>query len=122
MNNKLPVLSRWPLLRQLLHGDFAGLGQNAASERTRELAPRTATADRVARSICPYCAVGCGQLAYVKDERIVDIEGIRRAGDRRRRSHRRATHLVLRRIRHQHVDPVQAFEQLAKTAIGSCHA
>ena len=45
------------------------------SVRTRELAPRTATADRVARSVCPYCAVGCGQLVYVKGERIVDIEG-----------------------------------------------
>jgi formate dehydrogenase major subunit len=75
MATKLPLLSRWPLLRQLLHGDFAGLGQVAASERTRELAPRTAKADRVAGSVCPYCAVGCGQLVYVKDERIVDIEG-----------------------------------------------
>jgi formate dehydrogenase major subunit len=56
-------------------GDAGGLGATAASARTRELAPRTASADRVARSVCPYCAVGCGQLVYVKDERIVDIEG-----------------------------------------------
>jgi formate dehydrogenase major subunit len=27
------------------------------------------------RSICPYCAVGCGQKVYVKDERVVQIEG-----------------------------------------------
>lgn len=31
--------------------------------------------DRVVPSICPYCAVGCGQSIYVKDEKIVDIEG-----------------------------------------------
>jgi len=29
----------------------------------------------VVRSICPYCAVGCGQKVYVKDERVVQIEG-----------------------------------------------
>jgi formate dehydrogenase major subunit len=72
---KLPVLSEWPVLRQVRAGDAGGLGATAASARTRELEPRTASADRVARSVCPYCAVGCGQLVYVKDERIVDIEG-----------------------------------------------
>jgi formate dehydrogenase major subunit len=45
------------------------------SERTRDLAPRTRTADKVVRSICPYCAVGCGQLVYVENDRITDIEG-----------------------------------------------
>src|SRR5512133_3777114 len=72
---KLPVLSEWPVLRQLRAGDASGRGATAASERSRELRPRTESADRVARSVCPYCAVGCGQLVYVKDERIVDIEG-----------------------------------------------
>jgi formate dehydrogenase major subunit len=72
---KLPVLSDWPAFRQLQSGDAAGLGATAASDRTRALQPRTAAADRVARSVCPYCAVGCGQLVSVKDERIVDIEG-----------------------------------------------
>jgi formate dehydrogenase major subunit len=72
---RLPVLSQWPVARQIAERDPAGLGGTAASERTRSLSPRTASADRVARSICPYCAVGCGQLVYVKDERIVDIEG-----------------------------------------------
>jgi formate dehydrogenase major subunit len=72
---KLPVLAEWPVLRQVRAGDASGLGATAASARTRELTPRTASADRVARSVCPYCAVGCGQLVYVKDERIVDIEG-----------------------------------------------
>ena len=39
------------------------------------LRPRTETADRVVRSVCPYCGVGCGQLVYVKDDKITDIEG-----------------------------------------------
>src|SRR5512133_4133530 len=72
---KLPVLSEWPVLRQVRAGHASGLGGTAASERSRELRPRTETADRVARSVCPYCAVGCGQLVYVKGERIIDIEG-----------------------------------------------
>jgi formate dehydrogenase major subunit len=72
---KLSVLSEWPVVRQVRAGDPSGLGLTAASARTRALAPRTASADRVARSVCPYCAVGCGQLVHVKDERIVDIEG-----------------------------------------------
>src|SRR4051812_16457802 len=63
-----------PLLRQLA-GDPLGLGRAAQSERSRKLEPRTRTADRVVQSVCPYCAVGCGQKVYVKDERIVQIEG-----------------------------------------------
>jgi formate dehydrogenase major subunit len=62
-----------PLLRQLR--DPLGLGRAAQSKRSRDLVPRTATADKVVRSVCPYCAVGCGQKVYVKDERVVQIEG-----------------------------------------------
>ena len=65
---------RVPLFDQL-RGDPKALGRAARSKRSRELTPRTATADRVARSICPYCAVGCGQKVYVKDEKVVQIEG-----------------------------------------------
>src|SRR5213592_4915691 len=68
-------LNRWPLLRQLRGGDRLGLGRAARSERSERLQPRTATADRVVPSVCPYCAVGCGQRIYVKDEKIVQIEG-----------------------------------------------
>lgn len=75
MDSKLAKISKWPVLKQLRERDFTGLGENAKSERTRALLPRTSSADRVVRSVCPYCAVGCGQLVYVKDERIVDIEG-----------------------------------------------
>ena len=65
----------WPVLRQLRTGDLLGRGPAVQSQRTREWTARTATADRVVGSICPYCAVGCGQRIYVKDERIVHIEG-----------------------------------------------
>jgi formate dehydrogenase major subunit len=63
-----------PLLRQL-NGDPLGLGRAARSRRSRTLRPRVAEADRVVGSICPYCAVGCGQRVYVKDERVIQIEG-----------------------------------------------
>jgi len=65
----------WPLYRQLTGSDRLGRGAAAMSARTKALEPRTATADRVVRSVCPYCAVGCGQNVYVKDERVVQIEG-----------------------------------------------
>lgn len=68
-------LSEWPVIKQARAGDIWGLDHAAASPRTRELKARTAQADRVVGSICPYCAVGCGQRVYVKDERIIDIEG-----------------------------------------------
>jgi formate dehydrogenase major subunit len=68
-------LRAWPLLRQLGDGDPLGLGRAARSQRSAALRPRTAEADRVVASICPYCAVGCGQRVYVKDERVTQIEG-----------------------------------------------
>jgi formate dehydrogenase major subunit len=60
--------------RQLL-GDPLGLGAAAQSKRSKQLQPRTATADKMVRSVCPYCAVGCGQRVYVKDEQVIQIEG-----------------------------------------------
>src|ERR687883_1991734 len=65
---------RPPLLRQLRE-DPLGLGRAARSKRTDALQPRTKTADRVVQSICPYCAVGCGQKVYVSGEKVVQIEG-----------------------------------------------
>lgn len=65
----------WPVVRQLLERDLLGLGLTARSEKSANLRGRIADADRVARSVCPYCAVGCGQLVYVKDERVIQIEG-----------------------------------------------
>ncbi len=63
-----------PFLRQL-RGDPLGLGRAAQSARSERLTARTQTADRVVQSICPYCAVGCGQKVYVKDEKVIQIEG-----------------------------------------------
>ena len=69
------VLLGWPVVRQLTGDDPLGRGTAARSARTAALQPRTATADRVVQSVCPYCAVGCGQRVYVKDEKVVQIEG-----------------------------------------------
>jgi formate dehydrogenase major subunit len=63
-----------PLVKQLT-GDPLGLGRAARSSASKSLTPRTKTADRVVQSVCPYCAVGCGQKVFVKDERVVQIEG-----------------------------------------------
>jgi formate dehydrogenase major subunit len=67
-------IRRWPLLRQL-RGDITGRGAAVTSATTEHREARTESADRVARSVCPYCAVGCGQLVYVKDEQVIQIEG-----------------------------------------------
>ncbi|MBA2425858.1 MAG: dehydrogenase [Actinobacteria bacterium] len=65
----------WPVLKQVARGDLGALGETAHSARTRRLEPRTKTADRIVKSVCPYCAVGCGQEVFVKDGLITDIEG-----------------------------------------------
>lgn len=67
------LLSRWPVVRQIQTGSD-GTGPEAWSERTRHLLPKTHGAEK-ARSICPYCAVGCGQLIFHKDGKMVSIEG-----------------------------------------------
>jgi formate dehydrogenase major subunit len=65
----------WSLLRQFTGKDKLGLGKAAQSPRQAQLRPRTAEADEVVRSICPYCAVGCGQRVFVKDGEVTQIEG-----------------------------------------------
>lgn len=52
-----------------------GMSPQPTSRESVNKAPRTRTADRVVTSVCPYCAVGCSQLIYVKDDKIIDIEG-----------------------------------------------
>src|SRR5579884_710128 len=75
MAKEIPsALSWWPLFRQAGRDRFA-LADAAKSDHTRALKARIADADRVVDSVCPYCAVGCGQKVYVKDERVVQIEG-----------------------------------------------
>ncbi|MBO2453410.1 molybdopterin-dependent oxidoreductase [Actinomadura barringtoniae] len=68
-------LQGWPVYRQFTGDDPLGRGEAAKSARTAALRARTATADRVVKSVCPYCAVGCGQNVYVKDDQVVQIEG-----------------------------------------------
>jgi formate dehydrogenase major subunit len=64
---------RWPVIRQIL--DRAdGTGAEAMSERTRTLLPKN-TGAKVARSVCPYCAVGCGQQVFYEGNRLISIEG-----------------------------------------------
>jgi formate dehydrogenase major subunit len=59
----------------MMRGDAKALGKSALSERSQSLTPRIKQADRIAKSVCPYCAVGCGQKIYVKDEKVTNIEG-----------------------------------------------
>ncbi len=66
-------LLTWPVVRQALGAD--PLGRGTSAQGPRDWTPRTSTADRVVQSICPYCAVGCGQRVFVKDEKVVQIEG-----------------------------------------------
>jgi formate dehydrogenase major subunit len=66
-------IGSWPLLRQ--RGDALARGRAAQSPVQARLRPRTAEADGVVQSICPYCAVGCGQRIFVRDGQITQIEG-----------------------------------------------
>src|SRR5690606_19600276 len=75
MTRRSATFLGWPALRQLASGDLLGRGAAVTSRRTREVEPRTSTADRVVQSVCPYCAVGCGQKVFVSGERVVQIEG-----------------------------------------------
>lgn len=75
----LPVMAatwlNWPVLRQLTGPDRLARGPAARSRRTDEMRARTSDADSVTRSVCPYCAVGCGQRIYTSGGRITQIEG-----------------------------------------------
>jgi formate dehydrogenase major subunit len=72
-------ISRWPAFRQLTGRDRLGRGAAVRSPHTESAAPRTASADRVVASVCPYCAVGCGQKVYVSaingKDAVTQIEG-----------------------------------------------
>ena len=67
------LLSRWPVIRQI-KARSDGTGPEAWSDRTRNLQPRIAGCE-VSRGICPYCGVGCGQLLFHQDNKLVSIEG-----------------------------------------------
>lgn len=67
------LLLKWPLIRQIVDGGN-GTGAEAMSERTKSLGPKNAGA-AVARSICPFCGVGCGQVVSVRSGKVIHIEG-----------------------------------------------
>jgi formate dehydrogenase major subunit len=68
-------IESWPVYRQVTERDWLGLGAAVKSERSERLAPRVRDADNIVKSVCPYCAVGCAQNVYVKDEKVIQIEG-----------------------------------------------
>jgi formate dehydrogenase major subunit len=72
---RIALLPNWPVLRQLRGEDRLGRGAAVKSAATSALRPRTSEADRVVKSVCPYCAVGCAQNVFVKDGQVVQIEG-----------------------------------------------
>jgi formate dehydrogenase major subunit len=73
------LVENWPAYRQLTGADKLGRGEAVRSPHTEAAAPRTQTADRVVGSVCPYCAVGCGQRVYVATvngkDTVTQIEG-----------------------------------------------
>jgi formate dehydrogenase major subunit len=67
----------WQKLRELpVIGKVAdwGMGPYAVSRKTTDAASRIEGV-RATESVCPYCAVGCGQVVYTKDGKLLDIEG-----------------------------------------------
>src|SRR6476620_2565862 len=73
MTSLAALLSKWPLVRQIREGK-SGTGLEAMSDKTRAMHARIDHAE-VARSVCPYCGVGCGQLIFHKDGKLISIEG-----------------------------------------------
>ena len=67
------LIRRWPVVRQILDGGD-GTGPEAMSDETLHLLPKHHDA-QAAKSVCPYCAVGCGQLAFHRDGKLISIEG-----------------------------------------------
>jgi formate dehydrogenase major subunit len=63
----------WSLPRQLAGQDV--MSDAAKSTLSKTLRPRIEQADRVGTSVCPFCAVGCGQLVYAKNGKPLHIEG-----------------------------------------------
>src|SRR5437868_15243348 len=67
------LLGKWPLIRQIRER-ADGTGLEAMSDKTRAMHARIDDA-QVARSICPYCGVGCGQLIFHKKGKLISVEG-----------------------------------------------
>ena len=68
-------ITRWPAYRQATGPDRLGRGAAVKSTGSAQLQPRVRSGQKVYKSVCPYCAVGCGQDVYVQDGKVVQIEG-----------------------------------------------
>jgi formate dehydrogenase major subunit len=68
-------IEEWPVYRQLTGSDPLGRGAAARSPSIDAKRARTSDADQVTKSICPFCAVGCGQKVFVKNGEITQVEG-----------------------------------------------
>ena len=66
-------LADWSLPRQFAGKDI--FSDASKSTSSKDLRPRLEQADTVGTSVCPFCAVGCGQLIYVKDKKPIHVEG-----------------------------------------------
>ena len=66
-------LADWTLPRQIAGQDTFSTASRSTT--SKELRPRLEQADTVGTSVCPFCAVGCSQLIYVKDKKPIHIEG-----------------------------------------------
>ena len=69
------TIGSWPVIRQIRGDDHLGRGEAVESAKTAALTSRLSGADEIVKSVCPYCAVGCGQNVYVKGGKVVQIEG-----------------------------------------------
>src|SRR4051794_13606311 len=79
MTTQPPVINRRSFLHDAAGGGFAlggllplGFALRAAQAENRRFKFANT---REVPSVCPYCAVGCGQLISVRDDKIVNIEG-----------------------------------------------
>jgi formate dehydrogenase major subunit len=68
-------IEQWPVYRQATGPDRTGRGAAVRSGTSARLTARTATASKTVKSVCPYCAAGCGQNVYVAGGKVVQIEG-----------------------------------------------
>ena len=73
LDRAVGALRDWSVPRQIAGQDAESTA--AESEGSRRWRPRLEEADRIGTSICPYCAVGCGQLIYARGDRILHVEG-----------------------------------------------
>jgi formate dehydrogenase major subunit len=69
--SRFESLRRLPLVGRAM--DW-GLGASAVSPTTAHARARVAGL-KATESVCPYCAVGCGQVVYTRGGELVDIEG-----------------------------------------------